>query len=429
MPVRSCVLLLAMAGSAAAADWPQWQGPQRDGHSADTGLLKIWPTSGPKLLWSVQNLDTIGTGYGSPAVVGDRLYILGAESEDKAAKEFCTCLNTKDGSVVWKATLETATGGFSNGWGRGTRSTPTIDGDALYVLGPAGDLRCLSRAEGKVVWTKHLVQDFGGRVPTWGFSESPLVDGDVVVCTPGSKGGVVALNKKTGATVWMCSEIDDAAGYSSVVVATIGGVRQYIQQTMVGAVGVRAKDGKLLWKAGELKRRTAVIPTPIVHNDHVFLTAGYGAGCEVFRLTPDGEGTKATKVYTENKVMVNHHGGVVRVGEHVYGYSDGKGWVCFDFLKGGEDPVWAHNTRTFGKGSISYADGELYCYAEGDGTLVKALASPEGWKETGKLTIPKTSPTRPRSGKVWAHPVIANGKLYLRDYEHLYCYDVSSPTN
>ena len=428
MSLRACFLFVALAGSAAAADWPQWRGPNRDGHSADTGLLKTWPAGGPKLLWKVEKLDAVGTGYGSPAVVGDRLFVLGGEREDKEAKEFCVCLSANDGSVLWKTPLETTPGTFQlQGWGRGTRSTPTVDGDRVYALGVMGDLVCLTAADGKPVWKKNLVGDFGGKVPKWGYSESPLVDGDKVVCTPAGKGGMVALNKATGEKVWHCQEFNAEPGYSSIVAADIGGVRQYIQQVEAvpgGGVGVRAKDGKLLWQAGEMKRRTAVIPTPVVYKDHVFFTAGYGAGCELYKLDPDGQGgTKATKVYTDNKVLGNHHGGVVRVGEHMYGHSDTKGgWVCFDFLKGGEDPVW-HSTK-LGKGSVSFADGELYCYSESDGTLAKIKATPEGWQETGRFTIPKLSPTRPKSGRVWPHPVIANGKMYIRDQDVMYVYDV-----
>jgi outer membrane protein assembly factor BamB len=298
----------------------------------------------------------------------------------------------------------------------------------VYVLGSTGDLTCLSAADGKTVWSKNLVTDFGGKVPTWGYSESVLIDGDHVVCTPGSKGGMIALHKKTGETVWQCTEFDDPAGYSSIVAADVGGVRQYVQQTMASGLGVRAKDGKLLWKVGEIGRRTAVIPTPVVYKDHVFFTAGYGAGSELFKLEPDGQnGTKATKVYTNNKLVANHHGGVIRVGEHLYGHSDRVGWVCFDFLKGGDDAEWT--SSKLGKGSVSYADGELYCYAEADGTLAKIKTTPEGWDETGRFKIPTLSPTRPGQGKVWAHPVIAQGKLFLRDYEHLYCYDLTGPTN
>ena len=416
----------ALAGTTAAADWPQWRGPNRDGISAEKGVAKPWPSDGPKLLWTIDKLETVGTGYGSPAVVGDKLYVLGADGAKKDAKESCTCLNVKDGTVVWQKPLETTPGSFSDGWGGGTRSTPTVDGDLLFALGSTGDLVCLATKDGEVKWRKNLVKDFGGKIPNWGYSESPLVDGENVVVTPGAKGGVVALNKKTGEKVWQTAGMTDGAGYSSLVPFEVGGVRQYAQQTMSHGIGVRASDGKLLWSVGEIKRATAVIPTPVVDGNVVFFTSGYGAGCEAFKLEPDGDGTKAEKIYSKNSVVQNHHGGVIRVGDKVYGHSDKTGWVCFDFKTGPDEPVWAN--KKFGKGSITYADGEFYCYAEGKGELVRIKATDKGWEETGKLTIPSTSPLRkPTSGKVWAHPVVANGKLFLRDFELLFCYDLANP--
>ncbi len=434
MSLRAPLLVLAAAGfaaAAAAADWPQWRGPHRDGKSADTGLLKEWPKDGPKLLWKI---DTLGGGYAAPAVVGDRVYVLGGESARDIAPEYLICLNVADGKEVWRAVLnEHPTGPdalkrmFST-YGGGPRCTPTVDGDSVYVLGGTGDLACVSRADGKVVWRKNLVSDFHGKIPTWGYSESPLVDGDKVVCYPGSKGGVVALDKKTGNTVWQCKEVTDDAGYSSFVPTEVGGVRQYVTQTGAKGIGVRASDGKLLWRVGEIKRAVAVIPTPVVDKDgYVFFTSGYRAGCELYKLEPDGPGgTKATKVYSQNSVVANHHGGVVQVGDYVYGFSDtGSQWVCYDYKKGGEDPVWG--SKKLGKGCLTYADGHFYCYGEQKGTVVLIKAAPDGWQESGRFDVPVKSGIRAPSGKYWPHPVIANGRLYLRDVEYLCCYDVRQP--
>ena len=406
------------------ADWPQWLGPNRDGKSPETGLLAKLPAGGPKLVWKVESLSDIGTGYGSPAVVGGKVYVLGGDSAKADGSEFLHCLDAATGKVVWKADFDTTPGKFMDGWGGGPRGTPTVAGGHVYVLGSTGDLYCVTADAGKFVWKKNLVKDFGGKIPGWGYSESPLADGDNVVVTPGDKGGVVALNRLTGETVWKTAGLDDAAGYSSLVPTEVGGVRQYVTQTMSKGVGIRAADGKLLWKVGEINRSVAVIPTPVVTADHlVFFTSGYGAGCELYRLTPAGDGTTAEKVYSKNKVVVNHHGGVVEVGGKLFGYSDAGGrWVCFDFLTGPADPVW--ESKKLDKGSIVYADGHLYCYGEGKGTLVQIKATADGWQEEGRFAIPKTSPTRPGQGKVWAHPVIAGRKLYLRDYEHLYCYDI-----
>jgi outer membrane protein assembly factor BamB len=427
-----CVLTLLAAVSVSAAqapksavnssDWPQWRGPNRDGISSEENLLEKWPEAGPNLLWKKVELTDVGTGYGSPAVVAGKLYIMGADGPKQGAKEFITCLNVSDGAKIWQTKLTTSPGKFLDGWGGGPRCTPTVDGKNLYVLGATGDLTCVKIEKGEIVWTKNLVKDFGGGIPTWGYSESVLIDGDNLVVTPGGKGGMISLNKTTGATVWQCKEFEDAAGYSSIVIAEIDGVKQYVQQTMVGGVGVQTKDGKLLWKAGSLARRTAVIPSPIVADGHVFFTAGYGAGCECFKLEKDGSGTKATEVYTKNKTVANHHGGVVQIGKYVYGHSDNGGWVCFDFKAGGE-AIWTNNG--VGKGSVTAARGYLYCLSEQTGKLARVKATEKGYEESGSFTLPALSKLRPNSGKVWPHPVIADGKLFLRDFDLLYVYDIA----
>lgn len=427
----AALLLAALTAAAdvspAPGDWPQWLGPNRDGKSLEVGITHPWPPEGPKLLWTAKSLADVGTGFGQPAVVGDKIYLLGREDEKADATEFCACLNLADGKKVWKTKLESAPAKFAAmGWGVAPRSTPTVDGEFVYVIGVGGDVECFQKADGKTVWHKNLQTDFGGKIPTWGFSESPLVDGDHVVCTPGNGVGMVALNKKTGETVWECKEFKDAAGYSSVVPTVVGDVRQYVQQTMASAVGVRAADGKLLWKVGEPGRRTAVIPSPVLGDGYAFFTAGYGFGCECYKLTPDGDGTKATKVYSELfKTFQDHHGGAIAVGDYVYGHSDKGGWTCFAFKQDEDKPVW--QSSKLGKGSIGYADGHFYCYAERDGELARIKATPKGWQENGRFKIPAQSEVRkktPSKTFVWAHPVIAHGKLILRDYELLYCYDL-----
>src|SRR5262245_17059114 len=315
--IQLVVLALSVAAPAPKyttlpGDWPQWRGPNRDGHSAATGLLQKWPEGGPKLLFKT---DKLGAGYGSPAVAGGKLVILGAEDPDSGDKEFAQALDPATGKELWRTPIETANGGYAYQWGTGPRSTPTVDGDRVYVLGAKGDLRCLNLTDGKSVWAKNLVKDLGGSIPGWGYCESVLIDGDKVVCTPGgNKGAVAALDKMTGNVLWRSEDLKDGAGYASLVVSEGGGVRQYVTQTMQSACSVRATDGKLLWRRADIGYRTAVIPTPVVHGDHVFVTAGYGAGCELIKLSADGkDGVKAEKVYTA-KVITNHHGGVVRVG-------------------------------------------------------------------------------------------------------------------
>ncbi len=417
----TATLLTLAAGVAPAADWPQWRGPNRDGKSAETGLLKGFPEGGPKLLWSVTETDVVGTGYGTPAIVKGKLYAVGADGPGAGAAESCVCLDAATGAPVWKMPLDTTKGSYLGMWGGGPRSTPTVDGDHVYVLGSTGDLVALEASTGKIVWKKNLVKDFGGAVPKWGYSESPLIDGENLVCTPGKKTGMLALNKKSGDTVWACEELTDGAGYSSVVVANVGGVKQYVQQTMEHAAGVNAADGKLLWKVGEIKRATAVIPTPVVVGDKVYFTAGYGAGGELVAIGSDG---KSAKVVNKTRSVANHHGGVIELNGKLYGHSDSKQWFCYDYLAGGDDLVWSSNKLE--KGSIAYADGQFYCYGQGKGTLVTIKASEKGWEETGRFTIPETSKVRPGQGQIWAHPVIADGRLYLRDYDKLFAYDIAA---
>lgn len=426
MPVSALLLtavVVAFAGVAVAADWPQWRGPSRDGVSADKGLLDSWPKGGPPLVWKI---NTAGFGYSAPVVVGDRLYIAGADDKSGSG-EFAQCLNTKDGGEVWKTPLPFGAKGYGDtSRGNGPRGSVTTDGDLLYLVGARGDLTCLKSADGSKVWSVSYVADLGGSAGAWGYSESVLVDGDKLVCTPGgSKGTMAALDKKTGKEVWRSTDVKDAAVYSSPVAADVDGVRQYITQTQSAAIGVRASDGKLLWRIDQLGRRTAVIPTAVIQDNYAFFTAGYGAGCELLKLEADGSGgTKATVVYTKNSLLANHHGGVIRIGDYVYGHSDRNGWVCFEFKKGGDEAAWTE--KKFGKGSVAYADGHLYCYTESGGEVALVEASPGGWKEKGRFTIPEKMTPRP-GGSIWTHPVIANGKLYLRDHQFLFCYDVRRP--
>jgi outer membrane protein assembly factor BamB len=246
------------------------------------------------------------------------------------------------------------------------------------------------------------------------------VDGDKVICTPGGRQGTLAaLDKKTGEVVWRSKEVTDKAGYSSIIAVEVGGIRQYVQQTGQGVIGVAARDGKVLWRQAKPEFRTAIIPTPIFHDNLVYVTDGYGIGCDQFKLTPEGEGVKAERTYDKSvlKTVDNKHGGVVLVGEHIYGWTDaGNRWVCQDFKTG--KVVW--ESKELGRGSITYADGHLYCYSESDGTAVLIDASPDGWKEHGRFKIPRTK----KPGSIWTHPVVANGRLYLRDQNLLYCYDV-----
>jgi outer membrane protein assembly factor BamB len=403
------LLFLAGAILAARADWPQFRGPNRDDLSPDTGLVQQLPTNGPPLVWKATGL---GAGYSSPSIVGYRIYTIGENS----VASLVIALNAADGKQVWTAKLG-KTGAPGMPEFEGPRSTPTVSGDLLVAVGQWGDLVCLEASTGKELWRKDYTKDFGGKRPSWGYAESPLIDGDKVIITPGgAAGSVVALNKKTGALLWRSSGFTESPHYSSPIIADVGGVRQYIQLTAESVVGVAAADGKLLWRAPR-PGRVAVIPTPIYSDGFVYVTSGYGVGCNLFKVSAAGGRFTAEEVYA-NKVMANHHGGVIKYGDFVYGYSEGKGWTCQDFKSG--EAKWEEKEK-FGKGSIGYADGHFYLRSEDKGTIALIDASPDGYQERGRFEQPSRSKC-----KAWPHPVISDSRLYLRDQDVLLCYDIKA---
>jgi outer membrane protein assembly factor BamB len=412
--VRAIIVGAALACLTApftyANDWPQWRGPARDDVSTETGLLQDWPANGPKLIWKSEGL---GDGYSTVAVAGKKVFTIG----DKGNASFVSAVHETDGKAVWSAKLGKP---GAPGWGgfAGPRATPTVAGDLLFAVGQWGELLCVESATGKERWRKDFARDFGGTRPEWGYAESPLVDDVNVVVTPGGpQGAIAAINKKTGATVWQSKEFTDPAQYSSLILAEISGVRQYVQLTAASVVGIAAKDGALLWKAPR-RGKTAVIPTPIYHDGFVYVASGYGDGCNCFQISSDSGKFTAKEIYA-NKVMVNHHGGVVLVEGHVYGYSDSKGWTCQDFKTGAA--LWQDKEK-LGKGSLTFADGRLYLRQEDKaGTVALIEASAAGYKEHGRF-----NPANRSQKQSWPHPVIANGKLYLRDQNVLSCYDVKA---
>jgi outer membrane protein assembly factor BamB len=406
-PIKAlgCAALMLAASACLAADWPQFRGPDRDDISKETGLLKQWPAAGPALAWKVNGL---GGGFSGPSIVGNQLFTMG----DRGGQEFVIALDLTTHKEQWSTPVGPV---YTNPNGTGPRCTPAVDGNFVFVLTPQGDVVCLQTADGKIVWRKNLITDFGGKMMSgWGYSESPLVDGNNVICTPGgSQGSALALNKKTGELVWRCQAITDSASYSSFVPAVIGGVRQYIQLSDQNVYAV-SESGKLLWKAAR-RGSTAVIPTPIVRDGIVFVASGYGNGCNAFKISAEAGSFKAEQIYA-NKDMVNQHGGVILVGDYVYGSSDNGQFRCLDFKTG--KVVWEN--RSVGKSSVTCADGMLYIRAEaGAGTVALVEATPTGYKETGRFNQPER--TRLNS---WVHPVVVGGKLYLRDQDLLLCYDV-----
>ena len=393
--------------TAVAADWPQFRGPNRDDVSTETGLLQEWPAEGPKRVWL---FDNAGQGYSGFSVVGGKLFTIGTRD----GKEILLALDAAIGKEQWVTPIGDILG---NKWGDGPRGTPTVDGDRIYALSGKGNLVCADASSGKVHWTKSM-QELGGKTPGWGYAESPLVDGKLVVVTPGGdKGTMAALDKMTGALVWQSADVTEGAQYSSIVPASIDGKKQYVQLVMQTLFGVDAATGKLIWRSA-WPGRTAVIPTPIVKGDEVFISSGYGVGCKKVKV----KGSEAPDVFL-NKDLENHHGGVLLVGDWLYGNSKG-GWTCMSFADG--SVKWVEK-QALGKGAIACADGMLYCLEERTGNVVLAEASPDGWSEKGRFKLDPQTTIRSSSGAIWTHPVIGNGKLYLRDQNYIYCYDVTKP--
>lgn len=385
-------------------DWPQWRGPERTSLSKETGLMKTWPAPGPTAAWTISNL---GPGYGSLAIKDDRIYIQGVKGSDSVV----FCLNRADGKAVWSQALGPTR---EQDRGPGPRGTPTVDGDRLYALSENGDLACLRIKDGSSVWRRNILKDFGGRNITWLISESPLVDGNRLIVTPGGDGAsIVALDKMTGNPIWTSKELSDPAGYSSCVAADVGGVRTIIGFTGRAAVGLRASDGKLMWRYETVSNRTANIATPIFHDNKVFYSSAYGTGCALLGLKAQGGEVKAEEIYF-NKDMQNHHGGLVLVNGYLYGFSNAI-LTCMEFATG--KTVW--RDRSVGKGTLTYADGHLYLLSEGN-VVGLAEATPEGYKEKGRFNIAD------QGYPSWAHPVVCGGKLYIRNQGALTCYDIKA---
>lgn len=408
--------ILAMLPAAAAAqkrpapaaakgqqDWPQWQGPDRTNLSSETGLLKQWPEGGPKLLWKVGG---IGNGYGSVAIRGDRIYVQGGAS----GKSTVFALDRANGKPVWNAPLGKA---LDQDRGGGPRGTPTIEGDRIYVLTEDGDLACINDKDAYVLWSRNILRDFGSQNPKWHISESPLIDGEKLIVTPGGRGGsIVALDKATGKNViWRSTDLTDGPGYASCIVYDISGIRTVMNLTADAGVGVRADNGKLLWRYEKPANDVANCTTPIYSDNKVFYTSAYGTGCGLLNLTSDNGGIKADEAYF-SRDMQNHHGGVVLVKGKLYGFSNAI-LTCMDFATG--TVHWKE--RSVGKGSVTYADGMLYLLGEGQ-VMGLAEASPDGYREKGRF------PIEDKGRPSWAHPVVCGGRLYIRNQDDLSCYDI-----
>lgn len=415
--MRRARLLLTVVGmvmgigvSAIAADWPQWRGPERDGISQDTGLLKEWPKDGPKVAWQT---DKVGNGYSTPSVAAERVYLIGNEGKKK---EFVEALGTQDGHQIWVTVI----GHVGQNLGPqypGSRGTPTVDGELLYAIGSNGDLDCLEAATGKIVWHKDLRSDFGGMPGNWAYSESPLIDGNVLVCTPGgSEATLVALNKQNGDVIWKSAVPGgDRAAYSSVMSVDVAGTKEYVQFLQKGVVGVDAQTGKFLWRYGKTAQGSpANIPTPVVHDGFLYSATGRGGG-SLIKLNPGSE--EPTEVYFSKRLPAAIGGSVV-VGGSLYG-TNSQGLMCVDFKTG--HVKW--QDRSIGASSIVYADGDLYLHGENN-KVALVEASPDGYHKKGEF-LPPGGQERAGSGpKAWQYPAIANGRLYIRDQNKLWCFDI-----
>jgi outer membrane protein assembly factor BamB len=403
-----------LARAADSNSWPSFRGPDRTAISPDTGLLKQWPAGGPKLLWEAPGA---GGGYASLAITGGKIYTLGdGPSTIDDQEEFLMCFDAADGKQLW---LTKAGPAWTKNY-EGSRSTPTVDGNRVYVVTPHGVLLCCESASGKELWRKDFTKDFGGRKGDgWGYSESVLVDGNKVICTPGgAKATMVALNKENGETIWKSDRPGNrGAGHASPVISTVGRTRVYVQSTASGPMGVRADDGKLLWTY-DIDRTTAVIPTPVIRGDLVFFTAGYGRGGALLRQVPaDGGEVSIDEVYPLKPELNNRHGGAVLIGDYIYADSDHSGVpFCAELMTG--EIKWKERGPGRQSAAIAAADGCLYIRFA-DGTMALVEASPEKLKVLSTFKIPGSGPH-----PSWSHPVIVGGRLYLREWDKILCYDL-----
>ncbi len=401
------LLTLFLTATTRADDWPGWRGAARDAVCREAGLLRQWPEGGPPLLWTATGL---GEGYSGPAIVGNVLYTMG----NRGGREWVMALDVEgQGRRLWATDIGPVE---YDGYSPGTRCTPTVDGDRLYVLGASGTLACLDLKRGTIRWSKSLVADLGGAVPKWGYAESVLIDGTRLLCTPGGdRATIAALDKMTGRTLWT-SPIGDPASYASIIKVSCHGVAQYVQFTGNGVVGVDAADGKLLWRYDEsayTKYGGINIATPVWADDTVFAAAGYEVGGGLARIEKTPDGFRAGGVYF-TKEMKNHHGGLIRFGEVLYGCNDPGILTCLEYKTG--KIRW--RSRAPGKCSILMAEGMLYCRSE-NGPISLVEADAEEFVLHGQFDQPNRS-----DQKAWPHLVISGGRLYVRDQDVLLCYDV-----
>ena len=384
--------------------WPQHRGPNRDNISNETGLLESWPEGGPKLAWQQKGL---GEGYSSVSIAHGKLYTMGNQGDH----EMLLALDAASGRPLWA----TKTGGraYREGNGNGPRGTPTTDDDRVYALGANGDLICVGADNGEVVWQKNILKEYGGNNIQWGISESVLIDGQNLICSPGGKRATIAaIDKITGRGVWTCVvQESPAAAYSSPIIVDYQDERMYVNFVHTAVVAVRAKDGKVLWGHPQSANGTANCSTPVYSDGQVFTASGYGAGGALFKLTKGGK----ARMEFPTKEMANHHGGMVLVDGYLYGF-DEQILKCLELQTG--KVQW--KDRSVGKGSIAFADGHLYLRSE-NGPVALCVASSKRYEEKGRF-----NPTGRSDKPAWSHPVVCGGRLFLRDMDSIAVYEIKN---
>ena len=386
-----------------ATDWPQFRGPARNGTSPETGLMKQWPQGGPVELWSCEGL---GWGYSSPAVAGGVAYTCGMIRD----QGYLFAIDSR-GKVKYKVN-------YGSEWDKagnspGTRTTPTIDGDRLYIMSGRGRIACHNAASGDRIWSVDTPEKFGGKNIRWGIAESVLVDGDRVICTPGGKdAAVVALNKMTGETIWTSKGLSQLSAYCSPILVERGSSRLVVTLVEKALAGIDANTGRVCWVVPHEVSYDIQAVSPLYGDGMIFVTNGYRHGSQGFALSPDG--MNAEQKWSQKALDV-HHGGVVLVEGRVHGANSRGEWVCVDLATG----KVAFTAKLAGKGSVIYADGMLYGYGE-SGKVGLTKIKPDGYELVSSFAVKKGS------NEHWAHPAISDGRLYIRHGDTLLCYNIKA---
>ncbi len=392
---------LILLGCSLTAQVPtKWRGPNGNGIYNETGLLKEWPVSGPSILW---HYDQLGEGYSSPVIANGIIYLSGSES----GNGFIYAL-TEDGKLKWKAPYGPE---FTESY-TGTRSTPVVAGDLLYMYSGLGVIYCLASANGELKWKLDVFNELDGKNIQWGVTETLLIDGERIYCTPGGKtNNLVALNRMTGKLIWSSKGLGELSAYCTPALIELSGRKILVTHTADHIIGVDASDGKLLWSYKHPNEWSVHPNTPLYANGGIFCFSGYGQGGVKLKLSADGSSVSKDWV---NENLDSRIGGMVLVKDYLYGSGDThREWRCVDWKTGEEK----YASKEIGKGTVIYADGMLYCYSD-RGELALAEATPSGFNLKGRAKVELGNKEH------WAHPVISDGKLFIRHGNCLIVYKI-----